>query len=340
MRWSRPRAAAADRRSRPYVCANCALHLASGTASVRLCASIIADGLSRTLAAGLAGAPSRWRAALIVLGDMPRGYRDDPRSDRACRERWRCRRCPDLPRSARQPGRLGSGTLAASQRADAATVARAPCSTTSTRPSSRRTTTASCRRRHARTAWRRCGGRLLRRRPDRRARGGFRQHRARRASSRRTPCAVDRDRAGADRTGPRRRRRAKASATAKASLAVGDFRGKLAPDASRAEVGGDPARAEAATARLRAARFGKNAVVDVAEVGEARDHGVDRRGTLAAPSPARTACGRDSGATWPHSSRISRHSEARDRVAPRGSAEGESPAILLTPRSCHTRVRI
>jgi molybdenum cofactor cytidylyltransferase len=30
-----------------------------------------ADGLSRTLAAGLAAAPDHWRAALIILGDMP-----------------------------------------------------------------------------------------------------------------------------------------------------------------------------------------------------------------------------------------------------------------------------
>jgi molybdenum cofactor cytidylyltransferase len=30
-----------------------------------------ADGLSRTLAAGLAAAPNHWQAALIVLGDMP-----------------------------------------------------------------------------------------------------------------------------------------------------------------------------------------------------------------------------------------------------------------------------
>ena len=35
-------------------------------------AADFADGMSRSLAAGLAGAPAEWHAALIVLGDMPR----------------------------------------------------------------------------------------------------------------------------------------------------------------------------------------------------------------------------------------------------------------------------
>ena len=79
----------------------------AGRAVRFVAAADYADGLSRSLAAGLAAAPAEWRAALIVLGDMPRIARGDAGGDRRGGRRPRRRGRADRRRPPRQPGRVG-----------------------------------------------------------------------------------------------------------------------------------------------------------------------------------------------------------------------------------------